>query len=58
MITVNGKRKALINLYSSLIRKGSYVIDQVPEDMREEVQEKVDKLGPLPIDSTMIPADE
>lgn len=58
MISQNGKQKALINYYTSLVRKGSYTIEMVPEDIRDIVQNNVNELGPIKDPETQTPADD
>jgi hypothetical protein len=39
------KQTALINFYTSLVNKGYRTIDDVPENIKAEVLEKVNKLA-------------
>lgn len=50
--------KAQFNYFVTLVRKGYLTIDQVPDFIREEVQSKVDELGPIEFDPiTQTPAE-
>lgn len=48
---VNYKNNALTTYYSRLIKKGMMTIDDVQDDLKAEVQEKVNKLPDLRIDA-------
>lgn len=44
------KHKAIVNYYARLVHKGSYKLDEVPEDIRDEVNNRIKELPPVTID--------
>lgn len=40
------KNKALINYYASIVRKNNYKIENVPEELRDAVNKRIEELGP------------
>lgn len=53
-----GKNKALINYYARLVKRGTYTMDMVQEDLRDEVAKVVESLPEPEFDPvTQTPAD-
>lgn len=55
---MNNKNTALVNYYARLVKRGTYTMDMVQEDLRDEVSKVVETLPEPEFDPvTQTPAD-